>query len=127
VSRIATFGVLPVLRGLEGKFSALRIIDARSAKEAMRKADIFADVVGGAVAFSKAGGPGQDQWDGAIILGYCGEVPDDMKRRGVDLIRPAREGGRHLQARSPRRRQKRRAKPNDAANPVEDVRSASLR
>jgi hypothetical protein len=84
MSRVAKFGVLPIFRGLEGKFKPLRIIEARSADEAKRKADVFASVVGGAVAFSKSGDPGRDQWDKTVILGYCGEVPEGIE--GAELI-----------------------------------------
>jgi len=49
---------------------------------------MFADVVGGAVVFSKAGDPDENQWDDAIILDYCGDVPDAIK--GAGLIEPGR-------------------------------------
>jgi hypothetical protein len=79
MNRITKFGVLPILRGLEGKFSPLRVVHAGSADEAKRKADVFANVVGGAVAFSKTGYPDHDHWDDTVILGCCGEVPEAIK------------------------------------------------
>jgi hypothetical protein len=83
MSKVTKFGVLPIFRGLEGKFRPLRVMQARSADDAKRKADIFASVVGGAVAFAKARDPGRDQWDETVILGYCGEVPEGIKGAGL--------------------------------------------
>ena len=83
MSRVTKFGVLPILRGLEGKFSPLRVMHARSADEAKRKADVFAMVIGGAVAFSKSGDPDRNQWGDTVILGCCGEVPEGIKTTGL--------------------------------------------
>jgi hypothetical protein len=83
MSRVTKFGVLPIFRGLEGKFTPLRVMHARSADEARRKADVFAAVIGGAVAFFKAGDPDRDQWDDTVIIGYSGEVPEGIKGAGL--------------------------------------------
>ena len=77
--RITKFGVLPIFRGLGGKLTPLRVLDAPSAKEARRKADMLASVVGGAVMFSRSGDPVLQQWDETVILGYSGDVPEGIK------------------------------------------------
>jgi hypothetical protein len=79
MSRVVRFGVLPIFKSLGGKLKPLRVIDAASAAEAARKAGVYASVLGGAVAFSKAGDPELGTWDTAQIIARYGDVPDGVK------------------------------------------------
>ncbi|SEF01087.1 hypothetical protein SAMN05519104_7717 [Rhizobiales bacterium GAS188] len=82
--QITKFGVLPIFRGLGGKFTPQRVVQARSADEARSMAGIFALVMGGAIAFSKRGDPESGQWDEAVIVGYRGEVPEGIKVTSIE-------------------------------------------
>jgi hypothetical protein len=79
---VTKFGVLPIFRGLGGKLSPQRVVQARSADQAKSMATTFAMVMGGAVAFSKHGNPDSGQWDEAIILECCGDVPTGINAGG---------------------------------------------
>jgi hypothetical protein len=70
--RMTKFGVLPIFRK-DGKLTPLRAVEAHSAEEAMRKTELIASVVGGAIAFSKTGD------EPTQILNYSGEVPEGFK------------------------------------------------
>jgi hypothetical protein len=75
VGMVTKFGVLPIFRGLGDKLTPQRVVQARSAEQAKSMATTFAMVMGGAVAFSKHGNPDNGQWDKAVILECCGDVP----------------------------------------------------
>jgi hypothetical protein len=74
--QVTTFGILPIFRGLQGRLSPLRIVNAVSADEAKRKAELLASVLGGAVAFAATYDPELDAWDPLTVLALCGEVPE---------------------------------------------------
>jgi len=79
---VTRFGVLPIFRGLGGKLSPQRVVHARSADQAKSMATTSAMVMGGAVAFSKHGNPDSGQWEEAVILKCCGDVPPGINSGG---------------------------------------------
>jgi len=82
--RVTKFGVLPIFRGLGGRLKPLRVIEAASADEAKRKADVFASVVGGAVAFASTGDAELDAWEAPRIIARHGEVPEGLMGADFD-------------------------------------------
>ena len=77
-NRITYFAVLPFSRTDEGDFLAEAAIERRTADQARAIASRMAGAERGAVAFSKTGDPQLGKWDDAVILGRCGDVPDDI-------------------------------------------------
>jgi hypothetical protein len=51
------FGIIPVFRGLNGRLSVQREIVFPSEEDARRAGEIFAGILGGAVAFRRASDP----------------------------------------------------------------------
>ena len=84
MTAVVRFGVLPIFRGLGGKLKPLRVIDALTNEQAQRKAEVFASVVGGAIAFSKAGDPELGQWGTPRIISRHGEVPEGIEISSLD-------------------------------------------
>jgi len=53
MARVAQYGVFPVFRGLDGKLAVQPEMTFPSEDDAKRAAEIFAGVLGGAVAFTR--------------------------------------------------------------------------
>ncbi|MFI5015451.1 MAG: hypothetical protein ACHQAY_24205 [Hyphomicrobiales bacterium] len=77
---ITQFGIIPVFRGIEGRLSVQREIHFSSEDDAKRAGKIFAEVLGGAVAFRRVsdletGAKGQGE-----IIGRYGVLADAAPR-----------------------------------------------
>jgi hypothetical protein len=88
-SRVTKFGVLPIFRK-DGKLVPLRAVEVHSAEDAMRKTEVIASMVGGAIAFSKTGD------EPTQILNCRGEVPEGFKAppdpKALEPSLPIRKG-----------------------------------
>lgn len=79
------FVVLPFTVGKRGRFAALEAKEALSADAACRMAERLAAEHGGAIAFSRAGDADLGDYDDAVVLQVCGQVP----RETLDAARAA--------------------------------------
>ena len=72
------FLVIPFFRTTEGDLVADEPIEVPDPARARRQAERVARATGGAVAFSRTGGPAIGKCPDAVILGCYGEVPEDL-------------------------------------------------
>jgi hypothetical protein len=72
--RSMDFGIIPVFRGLEGKLQLQRPIPFPSEAEAMRAGGVFAEVLGGAVAYSRVVDRDSGAVECGIIIGRFGAM-----------------------------------------------------
>jgi hypothetical protein len=71
------FGIIPVFRGLNGRLSVQKEIVFPSEDEARRAGEIFAGILGGAVAFRRASDPETGAVESGVIIGRYGVMADD--------------------------------------------------
>jgi hypothetical protein len=74
--RITQFGIIPVFRGLEGRLAVQREIGFSSEDDARRAGKIFAEVLGGAVAFRRTRDPETGAVEAGEIIGRYGLLAD---------------------------------------------------
>lgn len=82
---ITYFVVQPFTVGKRGRFASLDAKEAQDAEAACRLAERMAAEHGGAIAFSRAGDPDLGDYDDAVVLLVCGQVP----RETLDAARAA--------------------------------------
>jgi hypothetical protein len=75
------FGIIPVARGLEGKLLVQKEIAFPSEEEAKRAGEIFARVLGGAVAFRREDDPAAGIIGQGVIIGRYGVMADKAEGR----------------------------------------------
>jgi hypothetical protein len=79
--RRVEFGVIPVFRGLKGRLQPQRPIPFASARDALRAGWVFADVLGGALAYSRFVDREAGTAEDGVIIGRFGvmakEEPDE--------------------------------------------------
>jgi hypothetical protein len=76
MSTVDEFGIIPVARGLQGKLLVQKEIVFPTEREARRAGEIFAQVLGGAVAFRRITDP-EEGWVGqATIIGRYGVMAE---------------------------------------------------
>jgi hypothetical protein len=84
MARAAEYGVFPVFRGLDGQLAVQPEMMFPSEEDARRAAEVFAGVLGGAVAFSRV----TDQETGAVeegvIIGRYGVMAEASSDAGRD-------------------------------------------
>jgi hypothetical protein len=73
---LSEFGIIPVARGLNGKLLVQKEIVFPSEAEARRAGEIFAGVLGGAVAFRRASDPEAGMVGQGIIIGRYGALAE---------------------------------------------------
>jgi hypothetical protein len=66
------FGIFPVVRGFNGKLMVQKEVTFPSEEDAKRAGQIFADILGGAVAFRRANDPDAGIVGQGIIIGKYG-------------------------------------------------------
>ena len=66
------FGIFPVVRGFNGKLMVQKEVTFPSEEDAKRAGQIFADILGGAVAFRRANDPDAGVVGQGIIIGKYG-------------------------------------------------------
>ena len=71
------FGIIPVARGLQGKLLVQKEIAFSSAEEAKRAGQIFAEVLGGAVARRRQDNPEAGIVGQGVIIGRYGIMADN--------------------------------------------------
>ncbi|WP_245431292.1 hypothetical protein [Rhodoplanes roseus] len=64
--------------GPRGRLSPVPAIEVPSAEAALRRAEKIASINGGAIAFSRAGDPGTDDFDDPVVLARFGQVPEEV-------------------------------------------------
>jgi hypothetical protein len=75
--RRVEYGIFPVFRGLDGKLEVQNRIPFPSAEDAMRAGEVFAGVLGGAVAFSRAFDRETGTAEDGVIIGRYGVMAQD--------------------------------------------------
>ena len=76
-NRVTIYVVLGWKRDKRGRLVAEPAAEAPSARSAEVRADRYAAAGGGAIAFSRTGDPALGEWDEAVTLKRCGDVPED--------------------------------------------------
>ncbi|SEE03985.1 hypothetical protein SAMN05444161_4694 [Rhizobiales bacterium GAS191] len=76
MARVTQFGVIPVFRGLEGRLAVQKEMRFSSEDEARRAGKIFAEVLGGAVAFRRVSDPETGAAEAGEIIGRYGILAD---------------------------------------------------
>lgn len=66
------FGIIPVLRGFDGKLMVQKEVAFSSEEEAKRAGHVFAEVLGGAVAFRRVNDPDTGIYGQGVIIGKYG-------------------------------------------------------
>jgi hypothetical protein len=91
MARVAEFGVIPVFRDRDGRLAVQPQMIFPSEDDARRAAQIFAEVLGGAVAFSRvADREAGIAEDGVIIAKYGAMAKTSQDRDAESRARPAR-------------------------------------
>ena len=72
MAKLEQFGVIPVARGLRGQLHVRKEIIFPSENEALWAGEIFAQVLGGAVAFKRVNDPEEGVIGQGIIIGRYG-------------------------------------------------------
>ena len=90
------FGIFPVVRGFNGKLMVQKEVTFPSEEDAKRAGQIFADILGGAVAFRRANDPDAGIVGQGIIIGKYGimagaQQPSPASRSTGTLARPGRD------------------------------------
>jgi hypothetical protein len=82
------FGIFPVFRGLDGKLQVQHRIPFPSEEDAMRAGEVFAGVLGGAVAYSRVTDTETGTAEDGVIIGRFGVMAEDATSEtmaGLDL------------------------------------------
>jgi hypothetical protein len=77
MASLSKFGIIPVFRGLDGKLMVQKEIAFSSEEEARRAGRVFADVLGGAVAFRRMNDPDAGVVGRGVIIGKYGIMADE--------------------------------------------------
>jgi hypothetical protein len=75
------FGIIPVFRGLNGKLAVQKEITFASEDDAKRAGKIFAEVLGGAVAFRRAIDPDVGIVGQGVIIGKYGILAEESAQQ----------------------------------------------
>jgi hypothetical protein len=78
---ISEFGIIPVARGLQGRLLVQKEIAFSSEEEAKRAGEVFAEVLGGAVAFRREDDPDAGIVGQGVIVGRYGVMADTADER----------------------------------------------
>jgi hypothetical protein len=70
------FGIIPVFRGLDGKLAVQKEIAFPSEDEAKRAGEVFAEVLGGAIAFRRVNDPEAGIVGRGVIIGRYGVMAE---------------------------------------------------
>jgi hypothetical protein len=87
MAKVEQFGVIPVARGLRGQLHVRKEIVFPSENEALHAGKIFAEVLGGAVAFKRVNDPQEGTIGQGVIIaryGLMAETSADVHLRGPD-------------------------------------------
>jgi len=76
MARVAEYGVFPVFRGLDGHLAVQPEIIFPSEDDAKRAAEIFAGVLGGAVAFTRMADQETGVVEQGVIIGKYGVMAE---------------------------------------------------
>jgi hypothetical protein len=85
MARVAEYGVFPVFRGLDGHLAVQPEIIFPSEDDAKRAAEIFAGVLGGAVAFTRMADQETGIVEQGVIIGKYG-VMAERRERTTDFM-----------------------------------------
>jgi hypothetical protein len=77
------FGIFPVFRGLDGKLTVQKEVPFSSEEEARRAGRIFAEVLGGAVAFCRMNDPDAGIVGQGVIIGKYGVMAEERSEPPV--------------------------------------------
>jgi hypothetical protein len=72
MAKVEEFGIIPVARGLNDQLLVQKEIILAGEEEALRGGKIFADVLGGAVAFKRVNDPEEEIVGQGVIIGRYG-------------------------------------------------------
>jgi hypothetical protein len=75
--RQVEYGIIPVFRGLDGKLQVQHRIPFPSAEDALRAGEVFAGVLGGAVAYSRAVDAEAATAEDGVIIGRFGAMAEN--------------------------------------------------
>jgi hypothetical protein len=78
------FGIIPVARSLDGKLLVQKEVAFPSEEEAKRAGRIFADVLGGAVAFRRMNDPDTGIVGQGVIIGKYGVMAEKSALVALD-------------------------------------------
>jgi hypothetical protein len=84
----AEFGVFPVFRGLDGRLAVQPEIIFPSEDDAKRAAEVFAGVLGGAVAYSRMTDQETGLVEDGVIIGKYGVMAEGAADDGRDFQAP---------------------------------------
>jgi hypothetical protein len=76
------FGIIPVFRGLDGKLLVQKEVAFDSEEDAKRAGQVFAEVLGGAVAFRRMNDPESGIVGQGVIIGKYGIMADQQTQAG---------------------------------------------
>jgi hypothetical protein len=79
MARIAEFGVIPVFRDRDGRLAVQPQMIFPSEEDAQRAAQIFAEVLGGAVAFSRVADREAGVMEDGVIIGKYGALTAERR------------------------------------------------
>jgi hypothetical protein len=77
------FGIFPVFRGLDGKLTVQKEVPFSSEEEARRAGRIFAEVLGGAVAFRRMNDPDAGVVGQGVIIAKYGVMAEERSEPPV--------------------------------------------
>jgi hypothetical protein len=77
MTRMTEFGVFPVFRGLDGHLAVQPEVPFPSEDDAKRAAEVFAGVLGGAVAFCRMTDRATGEMGDGVIIGKYGVMAGD--------------------------------------------------
>ena len=83
MARVTEFGVIPVFRDRDGRLSVQPQMIFPSEEDAQRAAQIFAEVLGGAVAFSRMADREAGVTEDGVNIGKYGTMAKGAARRGA--------------------------------------------
>ncbi len=84
MARAAEYGVFPVFRGLDGRLAVQPEIKFPSEDDARRAAEVFAGVLGGAVAFSRMADEATGTVEEGVIIGKYGVMAEAAEDEEAD-------------------------------------------
>jgi hypothetical protein len=76
MATFSKFGVIPVFRGLDGSLAVQKEVAFPSEEDAMRAGQVFAEVLGGAVAFRRMNDPETGTVGNGFIIGRYGVMAE---------------------------------------------------
>ena len=76
MSAVTEFGIIPVARDLNGKLLVQKEVPFPSEEDAKRAGQIFAEVLGGAVAFCRMNDPDTGAVGQGVIIGKYGVMAE---------------------------------------------------